>query len=70
LVFPEIEMKMKFDKNMNLTVKDKKTGKKNVRSVSSIDDFFSIVNSISGDYSIELDNDLYAKLKELSVLKA
>jgi hypothetical protein len=70
LVFPEIEMKMIFDKNMNLTVKNKKTGKKNVRSVSSIDDFFSIVNSISGDYSIELDNDLYAKLKELSVLKA
>ena len=59
-----------FDKDMNYRVVDKKTNKESTYSVKSLDEFFNQVNSLNGNYSVHLDNDLYEKLQELSLLKA
>jgi hypothetical protein len=61
---------LKFDSKMRFTLTHKKTKESKTVYVKSINELFDKVAKASGTYTVHLDNDLYAKLKELSVMRA
>lgn len=70
-VFNEIDMDLIFDSNFKVNVKPKNNSSKGVeKSVSSLNEFFQLVNSLNRSETISLSDELYTKLQQLSILKA
>lgn len=69
-VFNSMDMDIKFDQNFKATIYKKNSGKGKEKLISSLKDFFELANSLNRNESISLSDELYAKLQQLSLLKA
>lgn len=69
-IFADTDMSLTFDQNFQVTVRNKKNSKSSEKSVSSLQEFFNLVNSLNKTETISLSDELYSKLQELSILKA
>ena len=69
-VFSNINFNLKFDNGLGFSVKQ--IGGKEIMkgNVTSLQDFFKLYDSLNGNFSIHLSDELYEKLKELSVIQA
>ena len=69
-IFTDMDMNLTFDQNFQVTVRNKKNSKSSEKSVSGLQEFFKLVNSLNKAETISLSDELYSKLQELSILKA